>query len=103
MDTSIPDIIVLLWDLIANVSPQFDALKSFMFKQLIHKNLNSFISVFFSSIFRFPLSQKILGVHEEVEELLESHLMDCNSLGEQLAYLMVTMQNAEDLVSTDCI
>lgn len=41
-----------------------------------------------------------MGVHEEVEELLESHLMDCNSLGEQLAYLMVTMQNAEDLVST---
>jgi hypothetical protein len=50
----------------------------------------------------FPLSQKILGSHEEIEELLESHLMDCNSLSEKLAYLMVTMQNAEDLVSAVC-
>ena len=51
----------------------------------------------------FPLSQKILGSHEEIEELLESHLMDCNSLSEKLAYLMVTMQNAEDLVSSSVV
>ena len=45
-----------------------------------------------------PLRREILSSHEEIEELLESHLMDCNSLAEKLAYLMVTMQNAEDLV-----
>jgi hypothetical protein len=28
--------------------------------------------------------------------------MDCNSLSEKLAYLMVTMQNAEDLVGALC-
>jgi Mg2+ and Co2+ transporter CorA len=51
------------------------------------------------SLYSFPLSKDILSAHEEIEELLESHLMDCNSLGEKLAYLMVTMQNAEDLMS----
>ena len=45
------------------------------------------------------MNKEILKSHEEIEELLESHLMDCNSQGEKLAYLMVTMQNAEDLVS----
>jgi hypothetical protein len=57
------------------------------------------LSSSFVAFLSFPLSQKILGSHEEIEELLESHLMDCNSLSEKLAYLMVTMQNAEDLVS----
>lgn len=39
-----------------------------------------------------------MSTHEEIEELLESHLMDCNSLGEKISYLLVTIQNSEDLV-----
>jgi hypothetical protein len=48
---------------------------------------------------RTPLSREILSAHEEIEELLEAYLMDCNALSSKLAYLLVTMQNAEDLVS----
>ena len=61
----------------------------------------STIYFFIFSFFRSPLNKDILKTHEDIEELLESHLMDCNSQGEKLAYLMVTMQNAEDLVSSD--
>lgn len=47
---------------------------------------------------RSPISPEFLQSHEEIEELLESHLMDCNSLAEKIVYLLVTIQNAEDLV-----
>ena len=45
------------------------------------------------------MSREILNAHEEIEELLEAYLMDCNALEGKLAFLLVTMQNAEDLVS----
>ena len=54
---------------------------------------------FYLTIERYPLSQDILKQHEEIEELLESHLLDCNSLNDDLTYLMVTIENSEDLVS----
>jgi hypothetical protein len=44
-----------------------------------------------------------LQSHEDIEELLESHLMDCNTLGEKIVYLLVTIQNAEDLVRESSI
>lgn len=46
------------------------------------------------------MSDDLLSAHEEIEELLESYLVDCNSLHEALTYLLVTLQNAEDLVSS---
>jgi hypothetical protein len=50
-------------------------------------------------MYRSPLSEDILRTHEEMEELLESHLIDCNSLSQRLLYLLNTLQNAEDSVS----
>ena len=47
---------------------------------------------------RFPLSGDILQAHEDIEELVESHLIDCNSLVQEMTYLLVTITNAEDLV-----
>jgi hypothetical protein len=32
-------------------------------------------------LYNSPLCKELLSSHEEIEELLESHLMDCNSLG----------------------
>jgi hypothetical protein len=50
-------------------------------------------------MYRSPLSEEILRTHEEMEELLESHLIDCNSLSQKLLYLLNTLQNAEDSVN----
>ena len=36
-----------------------------------------------------PLSHALLASHEEVEELLEAHLMDSNSLEAKINYLLV--------------
>jgi magnesium transporter len=47
-------------------------------------------------LYMSPLSEEILRTHEEMEELLESHLIDCNSLSQKLLYLLNTLQNAED-------
>ena len=46
-----------------------------------------------------PLSSDLLLTHEKVEELLEAHLMDTDSLDAKLNYLLVTLQNAEASVS----
>jgi transcription termination factor NusB len=41
-------------------------------------------------LYNSPLCKEVLSSHEEIEELLESHLMDCNSLG-ILMYVYVYM------------
>lgn len=51
-------------------------------------------------LYNAPLSSDLLLTHEKVEELLEAHLMDTDSLGAKLNYLLVTLQNAEASVST---
>jgi len=50
-------------------------------------------------LYRTPLSVEILSQHEEVEELLQSFVMDYNSLAASLEVLREQIQNAEDLVS----
>lgn len=44
------------------------------------------------------MSQDFLRSHEEIEEVIEYYLKDCNALLEKTNYLVVTIQNAEDLV-----
>jgi Mg2+ and Co2+ transporter CorA len=51
------------------------------------------------SLYSYPLSDDIKGHHEEVEELLESYVMDYSSLQAKLEYLHTLMQNAEEFVS----
>jgi hypothetical protein len=46
------------------------------------------------------MSQRILSLHEEVEELIEAHMVDCNTLESSIEFLRVTMQSTEDMVST---
>ena len=42
---------------------------------------------------------EILATHDEMEELLESYLIDCNSLEAKITYLRSQIQSAEELVS----
>ena len=49
-------------------------------------------------LLRFPLANEILAAHEEVEELLQSHAREYNSLRAKLEYLHMQIQNAEELV-----
>ena len=46
-----------------------------------------------------PLADEILNTNEEVEVMIESYLMDYNTLSTKLEYLRAQIQNAEDLVS----
>jgi Mg2+ and Co2+ transporter CorA len=50
-------------------------------------------------LYRKPLCAEILRMHDEVEELLESHLIECRSLGAEVSYVVVSIQNAEDSLS----
>jgi magnesium transporter len=50
------------------------------------------------TLYKTPLRKEIMMAHEEIEELLEAYLMDSNSLEAKLGYLLVTIDNAEDLV-----
>ena len=69
----------------------------------MHHNIKHFFpfSLFFPYfffLFRNPQSEDFLRSHEEIEEVLEYYLKDCNALLEKSNYLVVTIQNAEDLV-----
>jgi hypothetical protein len=44
------------------------------------------------------MSQDFIRSHEDIEEVLEHYLKDCNTLLEKSNYLVVSIQNAEDLV-----
>lgn len=47
---------------------------------------------------RLPLSSEILDLHEDIQVLIESSLMDCNSMLSNLDATKSQMTNAEDLV-----
>jgi len=51
------------------------------------------------SLYRAPLCPEILATHEDVEELLQTYVMDYDSLSTKLKCLRDKIQNAEDLVS----
>jgi len=51
------------------------------------------------SLYRTPLCPEILASHEDVEELLQTYVMDYDSLSTKLKCLRDKIQNAEDLVS----
>ena len=51
-------------------------------------------------LYRAPLTPYVLSTHERIEELLESHLLDVESLEAKLSYLLKTLQNAEASVCT---
>ena len=51
-------------------------------------------------LYRAPLTPDVLSTHERIEELLESHLLDVESLEAKLSYLLKTLQNAEASVCT---
>ena len=51
-------------------------------------------------LYRSLLPPDVLCTHERIEELLESHLLDVESLEAKLSYLLVTLQNAEASVRT---
>lgn len=48
---------------------------------------------------RYPLVAEILSRHDEVEELLESYLVDFSSLESKVELTRSQIENAEDLVS----
>jgi hypothetical protein len=50
------------------------------------------------SYYAYPLVSEILATHEEVEELLESHCLDFNSLQSKIELLRNQVQSAEELV-----
>jgi magnesium transporter len=50
------------------------------------------------ALYNLPLSQEILSYHEEMEIIMESYIMDYNSLQSKLDYLKSQMQSAEELV-----
>ena len=47
----------------------------------------------------FPLVPEILSKHDEMEELLESYLIDFNALESKIELTRNQIQNAEELVS----
>jgi hypothetical protein len=48
----------------------------------------------------FPLVPEILSKHDEMEELLESYLIDFNALESKMELTRNQIQNAEELVSS---
>lgn len=51
------------------------------------------------SLYRFPLVPEILSTHDEIEELVESYLIDFNSLELKISFVRTQIQSAEELVS----
>ena len=51
------------------------------------------------SLYRLPLKPELMAAHEEIEELLEAYLVDCNNQEASLSNLLMRMQNAEQLMS----
>lgn len=49
-------------------------------------------------LYQYPLSSEILGLHEEIEELLENYLNDYNGIESKLFYQKQQMQSAEELL-----
>ena len=49
-------------------------------------------------MYRLPLKPSILQLVKDIEEVLESYLMDNNSMAAKLNYLNAQIQNTEDLV-----
>eukprot|EP01035_Chromulina_nebulosa_P022382 gene22382-28978_t len=45
-----------------------------------------------------PLANEFLNSHEDIEELLESYLMDYNLLESKIESLIVQIQSAEELI-----
>ncbi len=50
--------------------------------------------------YRYPLAAEILSKHDEIEELLESYLLDFNALAANIEYARSQIQSAEELVSS---
>jgi Mg2+ and Co2+ transporter CorA len=50
-------------------------------------------------LYRRPLESEIINSHEEVTVMVESYLMDYNTLSTKLEYLRSQIQNAEELMS----
>eukprot|EP01042_Synura_sphagnicola_P004810 gene4810-6123_t len=50
------------------------------------------------TLYRSPLSPEVLAAHEEVEEMLQSYVMDFNSLYGKLDSLRSQIQTSQDLV-----
>ena len=51
------------------------------------------------SLYRLPLKPKLMAAHEEIEELLEAYLFDCNNQMTSIGNLLVKIQNAEQLMA----
>lgn len=51
------------------------------------------------SLYRLPLKPKFLAAHEEIEELLEAYLFDCNNQMTSIGNLLVKIRNAEQLMA----
>jgi hypothetical protein len=51
------------------------------------------------ALYRKPLSPDILNARDDIVELLESYLMDYNTLGTKIDFLRAQIQNTEELVS----
>ena len=51
------------------------------------------------SLYQRPLQPKLLAAHEEIEELLEAYLVECNNQEASLSNLLMRMQNAEQLMA----
>eukprot|EP01034_Spumella_vulgaris_P025879 gene25879-32385_t len=50
-------------------------------------------------LYTYPLAGEILSKHDEIEELLESYLLDFNALAANIEYARSQIQSAEELVS----
>jgi C4-dicarboxylate-specific signal transduction histidine kinase len=50
-------------------------------------------------LYRFPLIPEIVSRHDEIEELVESYLMDFASLESKIDYVRSQIQSSEELVS----
>ena len=51
------------------------------------------------SLYRLPLHPKLMAAHEEIEELLEAYLFDCNNQMTSIGNLLVKIRNAEQLMA----
>ena len=51
------------------------------------------------SLYRLPLKPKLMAAHEEIEELLEAYLFDCNNQMTSIGNLLVKITNAEQLMA----
>ena len=66
------------------------------------RNLTAFIdmcSTFYAVYSSYPLDRKMLDTHEEIEELLEAYIVDCNAIEGNITFLQTCMENTQALVS----